>query len=274
MRNSCCASSAGPGLASLGPPPPCPPASSPGQAERLGRGHLGSRRGSGAAWGEGLPGVGGRRRRAGKACWPRVPAEGGGRKTLLGRRQADAPALGRWARRGSRSFPHTLRGNIVGSVKSLVVSGAAWRPPPFYRPLPRRASGFHSRGSALAALPVAGWSPQLLPVPRTLIPHPLFFLPFTFSVGLLCPLPAPASPFPTLSYPFLASLSFHTHAFYIPLLFFFFLPTLPSISPSFSTHCPLFRLSRHLTPFGFYASPLSRLWGLPFIACLPFHVLI
>ena len=170
------------------PPPPCPPGRPPSSCRRARRASSprSDRRDRGAGppgfgervpgqrWGE-LPGGSERRRQAGpvgRVCPPGAGGSGG----VLGRGVGGRPCP-RAARRG-RARLQLLSALPPGS--SLGSCKVWWSPAPpggprpqSHRPLPRPMSGFHPRGSALAALPVAGSSHRYSRRPALSF-HPLF----------------------------------------------------------------------------------------------------
>lgn len=226
--------------------------------------------------GEGLPSGRGGRRRAGPAG--RVCPPGGGR---VGRRAAEGvggrpcPGPRGEAGRGSHSFLHSLLEAVSGRVKfgglrRRLAAPAPPPPAPSRRPLPRLASGFHPRGSASAALPVAGSSPDSCWRPALSFHH--LFLTFYLSLCPSWPLPLWSLVSPLyLALSLLNSLT-RTLSPFINLVFFLN----PTFILSFLIHPkPLFPSSLHLILCGFYSSLLPRLWILPFITCPPlFPVLI
>lgn len=227
------------------------PTGPPLRVERSSRGAY--PRGPGSV-GEGLPGVGGRRRRrAGKACGPRVPAECGGWEMLLGRERADVGALA--TRRGSRSFPHARHETVSGLRKVW------WSPAPPGGPssAPSPARCLNSTPAVWPSLPY----PSLSRVPNSSqllvlsFPTPFFL---TFSLFFRPTFPGLSFPHSVLSF---SCFTLPTHALFL----FSFLPT----SVSFLIHLlPQFPSSLHLILLGFYASLLPVCGVCPSFAAL-FH---
>lgn len=225
------------GPASLQLPPCAPGLLTPGRPEGPGSGSPpGSGRGSrDSVGGSSRAAVkGGGRRGLRAACARR---EQGGSGGVLGRGVGGRPCP-RAARRG-RARLQLLSALPPGS--SLGSCKVWWSPAPpggprpqSHRPLPRPTSGFHPRGSAVAALPVAG-SSHHYSRRRTLSFHPLFL---TIHLSFCLFGPSPLWPLLSPLYLALSLLNSLSHARF--RLFFSFFPTPPSFCPSLSTQSPRF----------------------------------
>lgn len=241
-------------------------ASSPGQAERQGRGPPGWRRGSGAAWGRGprasVEGGGGQARPAGRVSPLRAGSE-----DIAGEGAGGRPCPGRLGKARLLSAHPPRKQSRVG-VKFW------WCPAPPGGPLPSPAGRLDSTPAARPSLPYPslGGLPNSSQLSVLSFPIPFFsylspFLSACFAYARF-----------GLSFPHSVSCFSWLRSLFIRMLFILFLfsffcqPYPQSLLP----YPPIAPVSVVPPPYSLWVLCLSpsRPWGLPFIPCPPFRVLI